>query len=585
MTIGNLIETIGMTGFDSLTGANFEIIYGAADRDSLVSGLRVNPEPVFNILVGGTGSNLYSVRNNATAIIAENSGSGGNVLFTNIISAGIDPLSDSFIAINIDGRHLYFGDRSSNQYVLLLDWQVAINRIEEFHFANGVISYEVFANDYQNLAGYQGNLALSQFSEQFGFPLADLGLSDNSLEEVIDTITARAAELEPQRRNLTTLIPEGSAVGTFRELIGTDDGDSLGGFDGEVIYGLSGNDDLSTNYGHLPSGSSTSFLIGGTGSDRYSVAENSTAIILEAGNSDNDSFFAPETALDLGNQGNTSIIAEIDNRHLFIADTEFNQNTILLDWQEPANRIETFNLVEGAISYEEFVDNFQRSENYFGNFSWIEATNVGLVNFERLGIEPEAINDNLDRLLERSQLPTAELNATTVQTIDFFRFRNTTYQTGSYVFVGEAERDGILGNADFSNSFELEGRNPDETINPAFTASSEAQSGMLPFYRLASVANPGTYLYVGNEEYGAIFAENSDQRELWIREGFDSTGEDIPEFYLPGVGSSTGTPFNRLQNRDNGTFLFASPAETTTINNNPNLANTFIDQGVAFHSL
>ena len=342
---------------------------------------------------------------------------------------------------------------------------------------------------------------------------------------------------------------------------------------------------MSTNYGHLPSGSSTSFLIGGTGSDRYSVAENSTAIILEAGNSDNDSFFAPETALDLGNQDNTSIIAEIDNRHLFIADTEFNQNTILLDWQEPANRIETFNLVEGAISYEEFVDNFQRSENYFGNFSWIEATNVGLVNFERLGIEPEAISDSLDLLLERSQLPTAELNATTVQTIDFFRFRNTTYQTGSYVFVGEAERDGILGNADFSNSFELEGRNPDETINPAFTASSEAQSGMLPFYRLASVANPGTYLYVGNEEYGAIFAENSDQRELWIREGFDSTGEDIPEFYLPGVGSSTGTPFNRLQNRDNGTFLFASPAETTAINNNPNLANTFIDQGVAFHSL
>lgn len=49
--------------------------------------------------------------------------------------------------------------------------------------------------------------------------------------------------------------------------------------------------------------------------------------------------------------------------------------------------------------------------------------------------------------------------------------------------------------------------------------------------------------------------------------------------------SNLGVQFNRFQNRQNGTFLYARPAETEAINSNPNLSASFIDQGVAFASL
>lgn len=108
---------------------------------------------------------------------------------------------------------------------------------------------------------------------------------------------------------------------------------------------------------------------------------------------------------------------------------------------------------------------------------------------------------------------------------------------------------------------------------------------LLPFYRLASVANPGTFLFAGEEEYNTIFAEDSDQRNQWEKQGLDAAGEDIAEFYLYGVGSEMGVEFHRFQNRENGTFLFAAPEETEAINSDADLSSIFIDQGVAFEAL
>ncbi|MDJ0747258.1 MAG: S8 family serine peptidase [Xenococcaceae cyanobacterium MO_167.B27] len=167
----------------------------------------------------------------------------------------------------------------------------------------------------------------------------------------------------------------------------------------------------------------------------------------------------------------------------------------------------------------------------------------------------------------------------TLETIELFRFRNTTFETGTYVFVGAAERDAILDNPDFNQTFELEGDG-----NPAFVASTESGDDLEGFYRLSSLDNPGTFLFVGQGEYDAIFAQDSDQRDRWERQGFDSEGNDIPEFYLYGVGANVGTAFNRFQNRANNTFLYAGPQETEAINSNPDFSAAFFDQGGAFEA-
>ena len=164
--------------------------------------------------------------------------------------------------------------------------------------------------------------------------------------------------------------------------------------------------------------------------------------------------------------------------------------------------------------------------------------------------------------------------------IQLFRFRNTTFDTGTYLFVGAEERDAILANPDFNQTFELEGNG-----SPAFTASSENEDDLTPFFRLKSVDVPGTFLFVSTGEYDAIFAENSAQRDKWQAEGLDAQGIDIPEFYLFGVGSSQGVEFNRFQNLQNNTFLYAGPSESSGINKDPNLSSIFIDQGTAFESI
>jgi hypothetical protein len=168
-------------------------------------------------------------------------------------------------------------------------------------------------------------------------------------------------------------------------------------------------------------------------------------------------------------------------------------------------------------------------------------------------------------------------------TIDLFRFRNTTFDTGTYLFVGEEERDAILSDPGLNQTFELEGVQEDGTVNTAFTASLEPGEDLEPYYRLRSLAIPGTYLFAGQSEYDAIFAEDSDQRDQWVPEGLDSEDNDVPEFYLYSSSADRGTQFNRFQNIQNNTFLYAGPDETAAIEND--FSEVFNNQGDAFESL
>lgn len=194
-----------------------------------------------------------------------------------------------------------------------------------------------------------------------------------------------------------------------------------------------------------------------------------------------------------------------------------------------------------------------------------------------------------DNIGQIQTIPIEAQASTTVEELDLielYRFRNTSFDTGTYIFVGEAERDFILNDENLSNTFALDGVAQDGTVNPAFVASTKDADALIPFYRLESLAVAGTFLFVSTAEYEAIFAEDSNQKDQWKKQGFDEADDtvDIPEFYLIDSSANTGMQFNRFQNIQNGTFLYAGEAETEAIIDNRDLANVFTDQGGAFES-
>ena len=107
----------------------------------------------------------------------------------------------------------------------------------------------------------------------------------------------------------------------------------------------------------------------------------------------------------------------------------------------------------------------------------------------------------------------------------------------------------------------------------AFNAATQPNQDLIPLTRLQSVDRPGTYLFVADEELDAI-RNNPDFANAFVEEGI--------AFYVFGAGANQATPFNRFQNLDvPGTYLYATGAEADNISNNfPN----FFNEGIAFEA-
>lgn len=167
-----------------------------------------------------------------------------------------------------------------------------------------------------------------------------------------------------------------------------------------------------------------------------------------------------------------------------------------------------------------------------------------------------------------------------------YRFRNTLFGSGTYLFVNGEEANAILANPHYDPIFELEGNNNSPfSDTPAFKVSTQSGEGLIPFYRLRIKDIFSNYLFVTEGEYNNIFADDSPFKNSWVKEGLDENGNDLADFYLYGAGSNEGTVFNRFRNQENGTYLFTSPAETNNILNDPNLSSVFINEGQAFEAL
>lgn len=424
----------------------------------------------------------------------------------------------------------------------------------------------VLENDRGAIAMARSSLPDSA-SSQFYFPLADADFLNGNFAvfgmiveglELIDTIEIgdriTDAEVIEGIENLQQGDPtqEPVMIGNFTEVIGNSNDNTLNGLDLQIVFGLAGDDSLSSSVGSLAGGEETTILVGGSGDDEYQIAGNSTAIIFENGNSSQDVAIA--TGLSINSD--TSFIAEIDNRHLYVGNPESDQYAILVDWQEPENRIESFVLSDFTFSYEQLASTF--SGLNAPNFTWEELEQQDEINLERLGLTPSSIDDAINQVSARaSELEAPVIDPDSDLNTPIYRFQNSDIP-GTYLFVAEAERANILEN--FTN-FEEEGL--------AFRVAVEPGDNLIPLYRFQSTITPGTYLLAGEQERASI---NQDFADSFIEEGL--------AFYVYEAGSGLGTDFSRFQNRDRpGTYLFATGEERANIREN---FTNFEDEGIAF---
>lgn len=249
-------------------------------------------------------------------------------------------------------------------------------------------------------------------------------------------------------------------IGYFTELygIGNDFGiegfDSISGADLQIVYGLNGDDVLNSTTtfsgGDLANGKATIILVGGTGRNSYQVRNNSTAVVIESDNDRNNILWTTIGSSGLSLQKETSFVAEIDNRHLYFGDTVTEQYVILIDWQQPANQIESFDLTEGMISYKDFVSSYQNSINYRGNFTWNELITTGEVDLNRLGLSPDTIDKDFDTIKQRAvELESGTFYSTTEERFVYGETRDD-YLTGGFGAEGlfsYGGRDTLEGNS------------------------------------------------------------------------------------------------------------------------------------------
>ena len=306
-------------------------------------------------------------------------------------------------------------------------------------------------------------------------------------------------------------------IGNFSEVVGSEGVDNLLGSDLQVLYGLEENDTLATAEGSLPDGTATSFLVGGSGDNRYRVGNNSTAIIIENSNTDND----VGQATGIGFNKDTSFSMEIDNgRHLFVGDIESNQYALLVDWQNPENRIENFELEDGTFSYQSVVDNFRSFSGYLGSFTW-----------EELGSSSETFNEAIAQVNTRS----ATLESQDPITGEIvYRFFNPSIGVHFYT-IDEFERDYIVDNL---TNYNFEGA--------SYKAADPLTGSPIPVYRFF---NPGTgaHLYTISEVEKDFIIDNLDnynfegEKFFAYQEDLDST-IPIYRFYEPSLGVHFYTP-------------------------------------------
>ena len=521
--IGNLTEIAGTVNDDGIDGKDLEIVYGLEGNDLLKSadGSTTENTADATVLVGGSGNDHYDTIDESTAIIIEN-GNDDNDIFH---GTDIRFFSETSYILEIENRHLLIGDRATGQSGIIIDWQVPENRIESFAAVDSIFAYEDLAANFRNLDSYQGNFSLEELVASGELNVERLGLSAD-IDVAIAQAKERSTVLEAQSQDRPQSSP--GSIGNLKEVIASEANNDILGIDLQILYGLEGNDILKPLEGSAEAVSAESiFVVGGSGNDTYSLSNFTTSVIIEDGNSDAD-------VVNVGNfnfSQATSYVAEISDRHLLIGDVESRQSAVIVDWQQPENRIETFVTESGQIGYEEFAANYRNAVN-FDELTWEQLSESGLLNLEKLGLSGE-IEEAIAQVKENSTLIEAQdlglseimyrfynpefgihLYTTDINERDFiideldsYTFEGAVYKTGDPTTSADSTdvyRFNVDGGGYFYTADEVEKDYIVENLNnytlesSSFTASKEETISNVPVYRFYE-PSIGTHFFTSND--------------------------------------------------------------------------------------
>ena len=203
-------------------------------------------------------------------------------------------------------------------------------------------------------------------------------------------------------------------VGNLSPVLGTQFSDPLASFpesifnlEGnnlEIVYGLLGNDNLSTNK-DLTSSDEGVVLLGGQGDDQYLVRNDSFAVILETGNSNRDTLTMSGYKID----GDNTYSLIVDSRHLYTFDLDTDTFALILDWQSETV-IDNFILSDGVFTFQEVTNFFNdlvanNDPNFLGDLTWNEAQtdptlilNDAALDLSAIGLSSRTINGAINEI-------------------------------------------------------------------------------------------------------------------------------------------------------------------------------------------
>ena len=173
----------------------------------------------------------------------------------------------------------------------------------------------------------------------------------------------------------------------YPELIGGTGNDAFNANNYVAMFGLQGHDDF---------GGVSSLQIGGTGNDYYYLAAPAIVTVMERSGAGD---VLVGTGIGLGRDSTRAIT--LDQRHLFLFDTASAQAVVLLDWQQPAERIDTWILSGTTYSYDQFIAAVSGFPRFEGNFTWEGAAAAKYFALGE-GETTAVINESLDFYKARS---------------------------------------------------------------------------------------------------------------------------------------------------------------------------------------
>ena len=162
----------------------------------------------------------------------------------------------------------------------------------------------------------------------------------------------------------------------------------------DIIYGLAGGDNLTTNPTDFTS-SDLAILVGGSGGDNYLVRNDSKVVIADNGNSNEDGITV--NGID---DLTVQFLTIDDGRHLYTFDSDTDTYLLLPDYREPANQIEFIGTGDGRqLTYNQYIAEIDDaidddSSGFLGDFTFAELENSSdipeeaRINLDSLGLSP-----------------------------------------------------------------------------------------------------------------------------------------------------------------------------------------------------